>query len=288
MKKEITEKVNKWMTKLLFVFSLAGLFSCDTDDIEKVIEGQFEPEVIESQAEMEMNLEDIESITTEAMGRAFEETGGRYTNSVEGKTSCAEFVHDVDNKMITLDFGDGCEGPWGRKRSGKVIITYSGRYFMPGSVITTSLEDFYLDEVKIEGAKKVTNISQDTSSNPTFEVLITDAVLTWQDGTKATRSVDHIRTWIRNPNPLTDEFHIAGTAEGTSRKGQDYKVSISSELIYKVECISTKVYVPVKGVQLIERTEKPDVIVDYGAGDCDNLVEISVNGFMDTIDLSKD
>jgi hypothetical protein len=38
---------------------------------------------------------------------------------------CPVITHDVLNTKIIIDFGDGCVGPYGRERRGKIIVTYS-------------------------------------------------------------------------------------------------------------------------------------------------------------------
>jgi hypothetical protein len=75
-----------------------------------------------------------------------------------------------------------------------------------------------------------------------------------------------------------DEVHVQGEASGMNRRGVSYKVTIISTIIWKRACRLRGVCVPVQGLKLIERRDHPDVLVDFGDGECDSLVTITKNG----------
>lgn len=62
-------------------------------------------------------------------------------------------------KTITIDFGDSCRGRDGRVRSGKMIINFTGPIRRPGSVVTLSFDNFYVNRVHIEGTTTFSNLS---------------------------------------------------------------------------------------------------------------------------------
>ncbi|HEY0612388.1 MAG TPA: hypothetical protein VGD35_22090, partial [Chitinophaga sp.] len=62
-------------------------------------------------------------------------------------------------KTLTVDFGDKCTGEDGRVRAGKVIMKISNFILRPGATIDITLENYSVDSVKIEGTKKITNLS---------------------------------------------------------------------------------------------------------------------------------
>ena len=45
--------------------------------------------------------------------------------------------------------------------------------------------------------------------------------------------------------------------------------------------------VPVQGLKLIKRTGKPDLLIDFGDGDCDSLATLTMNGQSKVVDLSN-
>ncbi len=102
---------------------------------------------IESEAGVESLMEDLDAVTEAGMDAI--NAGGRMLE--DDRLDCATVTHDEENKTVTIDFGDGCEGPHGRIRSGKIVITYTDRRLIPGAVRTITLENFAVDSVQVEG-----------------------------------------------------------------------------------------------------------------------------------------
>lgn len=228
---------------------------------------------IESEATLESSFEDSDVITEAAMVEV--SANGRVKR--DDVLMCAEVAVDTTNKVITVDYGDGCEGQGGRIRAGKVIIEYSNRRLVPGAYRIVTFEDFSIDTVKVEGTRTLTNISESEEDAPAFSVKLTGGSLTFTDGTTATSEVDHVRTWYRAANPLEDMTTLTGTASGTQRDQSDYSVTILEELVYKRSCRSSRVFIPVSGVKEVTK-DGETAIIDYGDGECDNEVEITIDG----------
>jgi hypothetical protein len=72
-------------------------------------------------------------------------------------------------KTITIDFGDACVGLDGKLRSGKIIISLTAPLRQPGSVLTISLENFYINHIHIEGTKTISNLSENGATKFSVE-----------------------------------------------------------------------------------------------------------------------
>ena len=188
--------------------------------------------------------------------------------------SCADITHDRELKIITIDFGDGCVGLDGVLRSGKIIITYTDHYLLPGSVITKTFEDYFINENQVEGVRTVTNISVDLGDTPTFNVTLDNGVITFTDGTTIERESDFEVTWVRAPNPLNDELFIEGSASGKSRRDVVYTMTITETIVRKKICTLDGLHIPVQGEKFIERDGLANFTIDFGNGECDNEVTI--------------
>ena len=271
---------------LLAIVAVVFLAACDSSEDLPAVD--IETLDAESEAVLESSFEDIENISFLAVNAEAEIGSGR-ENGTEGPHPfrCAEITRDRENSTIIIDFGDGCEGPGGRIRSGKIIIVYTGRHFEPGSVVTTTMEDFMIDSVAMEGTKIVTNISDSVNTDPKFRIELVGGKATWPDSTFATREADRTKTWFRSENPFEDEFHVDGTANGVKRDSTSYDISILETLVMKRACIEEKVHVPVDGIKLIQRGGQSDMTIDYGDGDCDNIVLVTVDGETEEVDLGN-
>ncbi|MDN5203095.1 hypothetical protein QQ008_17025 [Fulvivirgaceae bacterium BMA10] len=238
-------------------------------------------------AEIEALFDDIENVGIEAIGAADPSSGGRYDN-IEFM-GCAIITANLLERTLTIDFGEGCEGPRGRLRSGKIIISYTGARDAIGSVVTTTFENFFIDGRRIDGTRTVTNISEEGSDILKFRVTITGGKVTWPDGTFATREVDRTKSWVPTDNQEDDRVEFEGTASGTTRRSVSYSVKINSALIIRRVCVEeNNIYVPVQGEKLITRSGRGDITVDYGNGTCDRAITIRKGDRSIDIELTRD
>lgn len=274
----------------LLVFALfLGFTSCDNQD-ENPLQSQIDENDVESattEEQLETSFEDLDLISVEANDQTEDgNMGGReHMDENDMLTRCATITHDKEAKTITIDFGDGCEGPDGKIRSGIIFITYTQRMFVPGAVLTMTLENYTVNGLAIEGMKTITNVSESLMDNVSFNKLVEGGKITWPDGTFATREVDKTFTWYRENNPFLDEVHVEGEASGTNRRGVVYNVSIVSTVIWKISCRVRGICLPVQGLKLIEREGHPDVLVDFGDGECDTTVTLTKNGESKVVEI---
>lgn len=283
-----------------FLFALVLLFSCSENDLK--ISASDET-VVENEATSDAYFEEVDDLSilavasddaTSTGGKAG--SAGRKININDKRFDCAtvEIVVADDSTpehpkgTITIDFGDGCQDKRGNVRTGKIIITYDGRRFFPGSKIVTTLEEYTINGIAIEGTRTVTNLSESLESNPKFNIVLVGGKVTWPDETFATRESDRTRECVRAANPINDEWHVDGTASGTNRNGVSYTMEIVETLIYKRECaIVNKVFIPVQGVKALT-TENRQLTIDYGDGDCDRLVTITSDGETKDVEVRGD
>ncbi len=284
--KELKDLMNvKGLLMVLTVIFLSGMTACNQD--EDLSPEFTDNETVELEVLADADFDEIDDLVSVGMGFAEASSGARTDQHRDHRFECAEVTHDRENKTITIDFGEGCEGPNGRVRSGKIIITYTGFRFIPGSVFTYVLENFAIDGRQIEGTRTVENVSPTLNDNPVFHITLTGGKITFLDGTVATREVDRMRRWVRAANPINDEYHIleGSTANGVNREGLTYEVTVLETLIYKRNCREGRRFIPVAGVKEIKKGD--DVItIDFGDGECDNLVTINFNGRIVTIEIS--
>ncbi len=274
---------------LLGILLAIGLLACEDNEDSPLQSEIDESDVaqISTEHEMEAAFEDLDLISVEAHDRTEDGSiGGRsHMDETDMFTRCATITHDKEAKTITIDFGDGCEGPDGKFRSGIIFIQYTQRMFVPGAELTITLENYTVNGLAIEGTKNITNVSTSFEDPVSFHKQLIGGKITWPDGSFATREVDKTFTWIRGNNPLLDELHVEGGAEGVNRRGVAYQVTILSKIIWKRACRVRGVCVPVQGLKLIERRDHPDVLLDFGDGECDTLITVTKNGSSRVIEV---
>lgn len=261
---------------------------------------------LQSDASMEAHLEDVSDMATLVMlADAGTQTGSRsdgfsgarvITGILDTRLTCAEvtleFAADNDNSnpstihgFIYVDFGNGCTGPGGHVRKGRIVIEFIGRRYIPGSMVIITTEAYSVDGIAIEGTRTEVNSSESTENAPKF-TIDEEISITFLDGTTAERTSGRTRTWNRMPNPLEDTWTITGGASGTTRRGVEYVMTITDALVFKRACVlDTKFVIPVQGTKELVAGGKK-ITTDFGDGACDTTVTITVNGRSKDITIS--
>jgi len=188
----------------------------------------------------------------------------------------------VNPKVLTVDYGStNCTCNDGKTRRGKIITTFTGSYAAPGTVITHTPDNYYVNDIKYEGSKTVTNMGLNNNNNPYFTVQI-NGNATMTTGEIITYTSSRIRTWSTGANTLLnymdDEYDITGTSNATFSSGGSYACETTSPVHVKVGCPY-----PVSGTLKITPSNKPERVIDYGSGTCDNTFTVTVNGNTYTI-----
>jgi len=240
----------------------------------------------ENEAVAESTFEDIDDIAYESL--LLFESGGRIADSEDSPIRCATKTHDKENKVITIDYGEGCVGKHGRERKGKIIINYTDRRFVSGAVHVITFDDFYVDGKKVEGTRTRTNISDSVEDYLKFRIELSEGKVTWEDGSFATREAVWETTRVRTPNPINDERIRTGSASGVNREGLTYTVTITKAVIWKRGCLPAKrIMIPVEGIKVKEFEDGTSLSIDYGDGTCDDMVTITKDGVSKTVELKK-
>jgi hypothetical protein len=287
-------------TKSLFtkVIALAAIaitgitFSCKEEEVAVSPETAY---VVE-ESSTDFYYEDADDIASITVASKSETAGGRVSSVLVDDRLCVGVVvtltlaelSTIEHPMgtIVIDFGDGCEDPRGNIRKGKIKITFSGKRFQVGSTLIIELLGYHINGIHLEGTRTLTNMTPNNEAYPKFRVELTGGKVTWLDGTNATREHCFEREWIRAENPLNDQLYVSQcadvdfAAQGKNRRGVEYKMIIETPLVYKrcspIAVAGTKTF--------IEVSTGKEITIDYGLGQCDRMITITVNGVSRTIE----
>jgi hypothetical protein len=178
-------------------------------------------------------------------------------------------------KTITIDFGDSCVGLDGKLRSGKIIINLTAPLRKPGSVLTVTLENFYINHIHIEGTKTISNLSENGAIK--FSVQVTGGKVTFPGGRGYSYESSKTKAQVAGMDTKTcrdDVFEITGSATITFNNGVVVNFEVVDPLVKKVVCpwLSDGTL----KIAINDRVLK----IDYGFphnGDCDNKALLTWN-----------
>lgn len=259
----------------LMLMAATMLVSCDPENGLRQGTDQEEESALEST-----------SIGEEASDDALEvafETETELSNAAGrvSKNSCATVTHDKENKKIIIDFGDGCVGPHGRERSGKIIIVYSHELgdSLANRIIT--FENYFVNNKGVTGTIELRDLSINDGGNLQSVKRLIDLKVTFPNGDYIIFNGDRTREWLAGSgdgDPANNIFRITGSITGETNFGRSFTHVITTPIISDWSCAAEGNFARISGV--VEMTKlggyaKRKRIVDYGDGTCDNIITIT-------------
>lgn len=288
-----TKKIGLRLISALLIFAMAAfVISCSDDESEVSFT---DSQSVSSEASVDSYFEDAEDISATASLAADGDLGGRVAGLDDRFCDnviirfLRKNVANPDTILIDFGSGDGCTDPRGNVRKGKIRIVFSpGSRFQIDNTVTTTFISFSVNGILMEGTRTVTLTSLEP---PTHEITLTDGRLTWPDNSTATRTAHHFRQWDRNGTPInrTDDRIIileGGTASGTNRNEKEYSMQITQDIVFKASCHIVKKFLPVSGEKVLTVGDR-QITVNYGEGDCDNVITVTINGVSKEVTVDR-
>jgi hypothetical protein len=180
--------------------------------------------------------------------------------------------------VLTVDFGTtNCQCTDGKFRRGKIFAAFTGPYWAPGTVITYTFENYFVDDNQVLGTKIVTNKGLNTSDHLWWEITEDGSIIKANNGGTITWISTRQLEWTEGMNTLwvwwDDVYQLTGEAHGVNSAGADYQYNITTPLKKKLNCQWI-----VSGILTLQVTGLPLITMDYGDGTCNNNANIIING----------
>lgn len=268
------------MKQLLALTILLALFSSSCR--KSVRDEDNDTKAAQDFALADITFNDLSNLLTEVMEN---ENGLRATNLNLG---CATVTVDTlaFPMTVTIDFGTtNCLGGDGRNRRGIINATFTGKYRDSLTVVTITTNNYYLNDMKVEGTKVVTNKGHNADGNLWYTVVITNAVITAADGSwNITFDSNRTREWIEGESTalLSDDvYEISGTMDGVSRTGNHFTAATTTPLRVELDCAWV-----VSGVIEVTPDNVSTRIIDFGTTGCDNAATVTVNGNVYEVEMN--
>lgn len=197
-------------------------------------------------------------------------------------------IHENENgefwpRNWTLDYGtENCECFIGNMKRGKINVSLSDWWKNEGSLKEITFEDFFMNDNKMEGVKTILNTGLNENGNLTFNKKVTDAKLTYTDGSSISWNCNKNSEQIEGGSTLLfsdDVWAVNGSGSGINLDAKSYTMTITS-LIYNYGC-----FYPVSGIIEISTEGEELKIINYGEGECDNIITVTVGNVTETVKL---
>lgn len=199
---------------------------------------------------------------------------------------CASITRDTVSatRSIIVNFGNkDCNGPDDVERRGKIIANWTGKYNDVGTEITITFDQYYVNDNRILGSRKIKNTGRNNEGKLSYTVEIDGKVLLVDANDELTYKSTRTRRWINGDGTSDrndDSFEIIGSGKGVSAQGREYNVTIIEPILIKMSCKFIT-----KGVMEISPKGREKRIVNYGEGECDNRAKVFINSVEYNIEL---
>ncbi len=250
------------------------LVSCDNNSDLQGTETE-EEQTLESASIGEEASDDALEIAYQSEAQLVS-AGGRLKTSL-----CAEITKDEVSKIIIIDFGDGCVGPRGRTRKGKIFIAYSNMLgdSLANRIIT--FENYFVNNKSITGTIELRDRSINQYGNLQSVKRLIDLTITFPNGRSIVFNGSRMREWLSGSgdgDPSNNVYRITGSLEGISSTGRLFTHTIVEPIIADWSCAAQGNFARVSGVVEMTKLNGYSVrkrTVDYGDGACDNVITIT-------------
>lgn len=212
-------------------------------------------------------------------------------------SECVDVTLDLssDPYSLLVDFGNtNCLCNDGRNRRGKILLTFNGIYRDPGTVITISFDEYFVDDYKVDGSMKLHNTGLNENDHLQYNVEVNGLVVKPENEGTITWKSNRTHQWIEGVETFTvgdDVYLISGTATGTS--SQKINGSTTSMIQYwdiettKALRVQLNCKWIVSGTMTLIIDDWPEVLLDYGDGDCDRVATAEIDDQVYTIYLRE-
>jgi hypothetical protein len=276
----------KNVQKSISYLSLIGLLffvSCESnDDAIEVAESLSTEETLNVVLADDISAEVDDVIEDDAIDYGLSGKSADSNTSTVAKCAIRTVEDTVSGKIVTLDFGTGCEGRKGKVLAGKITIEYVET--ADGFSKTVSFDGFSVEGNTVEGGKSIIKLTANANGNPeaTFTVDITITLTTGEvitkKGTKVKEKIEGADTTDRGD----DVYSISGDWESVNKDGVVKNASITTNFRREYTCK----YI-VSGVIEITKDTATSTL-DFGDGTCDNLAMLTDSeGTVTEITLKK-
>ena len=154
---------------------------------------------------------------------------------------CAEITVTPNDstypKTITIDFGNGCLGRDGKSRSGAIVVHLTAPLRRPGSVVTITFRNYYVNRVHLEGTKIISNLSHPPVHK--WSVQVVGGKVTFPTGRGYSYQSIKVKTQVDGMDTRIvrdDVYEITGRSQTEFNSGLTITLNTESPLVKKVAC----------------------------------------------------
>ncbi len=270
-------KANFFLKTSLMAIACIALAVTSCSDDETLMDNETEEAAM---AELSSVGENESDDVLEVLDQVEISFGGDETGKVS--EMCAVITNDTENNILTIDFGTGCVGPYGRTRSGKIIVAYSGTVNDGISNRIITFENYVVNNRAVTGSIELRDLTLNEDGTLSSTKKLVGLTITFPNGESVNFTGSRTRVWtdgVRDGDPFNNKFRITGSVDGVWSNGRTFRHRIVEPIVSDWSCAAEGGFARIAGVVEIERLRgfvKRLRKIYYGDGTCDNRIVVVI------------
>ncbi len=179
----------------------------------------------------------------------------------------------TDQDTLIINFGEENYLHLGHLKRGEIISIYNKFIYNSNAQITTTFNNFYINNNLIQGKMYLENNGSNQNGFPEFSLTVDSMSMYTNNGSIDISSGNYIKELVNGYNTqyqyLDNIYKLTGNAQGNSSNNKNFSLEISNSLSMSLSCFESSSCIITEGISILIPDGYEERIINYGDNSCD-------------------
>ena len=179
----------------------------------------------------------------------------------------------TDQDTLIINFGEENYLHLGHLKRGEIISIYNKFIYNSNSQITTTFNNFYINNNLIQGKMYLENNGSNQNGFPEFSLTVDSMSMYTNNGSIDISNGNYIKQLVSGYNTqyqyLDNIYKLTGNAQGNSSNNNNFSLEISNSLNMNLSCFESSSCIITEGTSRLIPDGYEERIINYGNNSCD-------------------
>jgi len=179
----------------------------------------------------------------------------------------------TDQDTLIINFGEENYLHLGHLKRGEIISIYNKFIYNSNSQITTTFNNFYINNNLIQGKMYLENSGSNQNGFPEFSLTVDSMSIYTNNGSIDISNGNYIKQLVSGYNTqyqyLDNIYKLTGNAQGNSSNNNNFSLEISDSLNMNLSCFESSSCIITEGTSRLIPDGYEERIINYGNNSCD-------------------
>ena len=179
----------------------------------------------------------------------------------------------TDQDTLIINFGEENYLHLGHLKRGEIISIYNKFIYNSNAQITTTFNNFYINNNLIQGKIHLENNGFNQNGFPEFSLTVDSMSMYTNNGSIDISNGNYIKQLVSGYNTqyqyLDNIYKLTGNAQGNSSNNNNFSLEISDSLNMNLSCFESSSCIITEGTSRLIPDGYEERIINYGNNSCD-------------------